>query len=146
MKQPAISVSHFGICVTDLERATRFYTRVLGFEVSHGVKAGPPFDVLSELPDMDLAATFLVRDGVMIELLCYESPTAVGSPERRPMNQIGLTHMAISVDDIDAVADRIAEQGGQVLSSTRVDLPDKGSLMFCTDPDGVRLELWQKPV
>ena len=141
---PKMSVSHIGICVSDLERSTRFYTEALGFTLAKSIDAGAPFEVLAELPEMKLRASFFTRDGIMIELLCYDRPGFVGPAERRPMNQLGLTHMAMSVDNVDAVIERIVKHGGRVYPHTRVETP-VGIMVFCTDPDGGRLELWQKP-
>lgn len=142
--QPSIAISHFGVCVSDLERSKRFYIEALGFESEYELEFGAPFEVLTELPPIQARAAFLRRDGVRIELASYASPGVIGPAERRPMNQLGLTHMALVVDDLDAVARRIAEAGGQVLPQTRVETPS-GDLIFCTDPDGVRFELWRKP-
>ena len=139
-----VRVSHFGICCPDLERSTRFYTEALGFEKEHAVDVTPPFHTLVELPDVKGRAQFLRREGVRLELCAYEVPEAFGSTERRPMTQIGITHFALAVRDLDAVAARILEHGGRVYPETRVSSP-KGDLIFCTDPDGVRIELWQKP-
>jgi catechol 2,3-dioxygenase-like lactoylglutathione lyase family enzyme len=100
---PKIRFSHVGVCVSDLERSTRFYTEALNFTLAESIEAGAPFEVLAELPEMKLRADFLTRDGVMIELLYYDRPDFVGSAERRPMNQLGLTHMAMSVDNVEAV-------------------------------------------
>jgi glyoxylase I family protein len=144
-QNPTIAFSHVGICVSDLGRSERFYTQVFGFVLSHTVEAGPPFDILSELPDLKLRASFLKRDGTTIELLYYEHPVAVGLSERRPMNQLGLTHLAFTLDDLSQVADRIVKHGGRVYPQTRVNTR-MGDFMFCTDPDGTRIELWQKPV
>lgn len=142
----AMAFSHVGICVSDLERSTRFYTEALGFVLSHSVDAGPPFDILAELPNFKLRASFLRRDGVMIELLYNERPVAVGSSERRPMNQLGLTHLAFSIDDLAAVSERIVKYGGRAYPHTKVNVAPVGEFMFCTDPDGTRIELWQKAV
>lgn len=144
-QNPTITFSHIGICVSDLARSERFYTQVFGFVLSHSVEAGPPFDVLSELPELKLRASFLKRDGTTIELLYYEHPVAVGPSERRPMNQLGLTHLAFTLDDLSQVADRIVKHGGRVYPQTRVNTR-MGDFMFCTDPDGTRIELWQKVV
>jgi predicted enzyme related to lactoylglutathione lyase len=141
---PKMSFSHVGVCVSDLERSTRFYTEALGFTLAKSIEAGAPFEVLAELPEMKLRANFLTRDGIMIELLYYDRPGSVGPAERRPMNQLGLTHMAMSVDNVDAVIERILEHGGRAYPHTRVETP-VGIMAFCTDPDGGRIELWQKP-
>jgi glyoxylase I family protein len=138
-----MTFSHIGICVSDLERSERFYTEALGFVLSHSVEAGPPFDIVAELPNYKLRASFLKRDGVTIELLYHAHPVAVGSSERRPMNQLGLTHLAFVLDNITPIADSIVKYGGRVCPQTRVKTP-LGDFMFCTDPDGTRIELWQK--
>jgi glyoxylase I family protein len=144
-QKPTITFSHIGICVSDLGRSERFYTQALDFVLSHSVEAGPPFDIVSELPQLKLRASFLKRDGITIELLYHEHPVAVGSSERRPMNQLGLTHLAFTLDDISQTADRIVKHGGRVYPQTRVN-SRAGDFVFCTDPDGTRIELWQKAV
>jgi catechol 2,3-dioxygenase-like lactoylglutathione lyase family enzyme len=135
--------SHIGVCVSDLDRSTRFYTEALGFTLRNSVTTGSPFEVLTELPEIQLRANFMVRDGTTVELLCYERPPAIGPTERRPMNQIGITHLSLIVSDLKATVDRIVEHGGKALPQTRVQGP-VGDMMFCTDPDGVRIELWEK--
>ncbi len=140
---PTTKFSHIGICISDLERSVRFYTEALGFVLDHYIDGGAPFDILAEVPDMKIRTGFFKRDGVMIELLSFEHPGVVGSNDRRPMNQLGLTHLSFTVDEIDAVVDRIVKHGGRALPHTKVKTP-KGDLIFCTDPDGVRIELWQR--
>ena len=138
-----MTFSHIGICISDLQRSTRFYTEALGFVISHSVEGGPPFDIMTELPELELRANFLKRDGVMIELLQYLRPGSVGEAARRPMNQLGLTHLSLIVDDLAAVTDLIEQYGGRAYPQTRVKSP-AGDMMFASDPDGVRIELWQK--
>ena len=104
---------------------------------------GPPFDVLTELPGIKCRVGFFRQDGLRIELCGYDSPGVVGTPERRPMNQLGITHLSLVVDDLDAVTERISKFGGRVHPETKV-ATLMGEFLFCTDPDGVRLELWKK--
>lgn len=141
---PVTGISHIGVCVSDTDRSIRFYTEALGFKLSHSVDAGKPFHLLAELPEMKLRATFLQRDGLTIELLDYKVPGIVGPAERRPMNQLGLTHLALFVDNVDTATARIEKNGGRVYPHTRVNTP-AGDMIYCTDPDGIRLELWNKP-
>ena len=138
-----IAVSHVGICTSDLNRSIRFYTEALHFKFEYCVDVGQPFDVLTELAGIKCRAGFLRQDGLRIEIVGYDTPEVTGTAQRRPMNQLGMTHLSLVVDDIDKVATRIAAFGGQVHAETKVATP-KGQLLFCTDPDGVRLELWQK--
>ena len=111
-----VSFSHVGVCVTDLDRSIRFYVDGLGFEAAESWTIGSDYGTLMELPDVELTSQFLRRDGASIELLHYGSPGTVGSAERRPVNQLGLTHLCFRVDDVEAVASRLATAS---TSSTR---------------------------
>jgi predicted enzyme related to lactoylglutathione lyase len=84
-------------------------------------------------------------EGHTVELLKMDQPACFGPRERRPMNRFGLTHMAFYVDDIDAVAARVTEAGGQPYPHTRSIFGSGIEIMYCTDPDGVRVELMKTP-
>ena len=133
--------SHFGICVSDLDRSLRFYCEGLGFELVESHSVGPEFGALMEVDDVALESRFVERDGVRIELLWFESPGVLGAPgERRSMNQLGLTHLSFRVDDVDEAAARLAALGGTVVESSRTAFPPL-DFVYCTDPDGTRIEL-----
>jgi lactoylglutathione lyase len=98
---------------------------------------------------VQVESRFLKRDGVAIELLHYRSPGHTGAAERRAVNQLGLTHLCLRVDDVDAVAALVTAYGGTVLEHTRTTF-DQGEgppmdFVYCTDPDGVRIELMRTP-
>jgi predicted enzyme related to lactoylglutathione lyase len=64
------------------------------------------------------------------------------------MNQLGFTHIAVWVSDLDAAAVRVVEYGGAIVQSTYTtfDHPKlQGKWVICTDPDGIRVELLQYP-
>jgi predicted enzyme related to lactoylglutathione lyase len=52
------------------------------------------------------------------------------------MDEPGLTHLSISVDDVRATAERAAEYGGEIIEES-----DVGAAIFIRDPDGQLLEL-----
>jgi len=138
-----VAVSHFAVCVSDLERSRKFYTEALGFTVDREVDILAPFHTLTEFETIDGHAIFLKHGPVTLEIVGYKAPDVIGPAERRPMNQLGLTHMAFVVEDLGATADRIDALGGTALRHTFV--PGQfGDMMFATDPDGTRLELWEK--
>jgi lactoylglutathione lyase len=61
-------------------------------------------------------------------------------------NQLGFTHFAVYVDDLDAEIARLVECGGTVVERTRTKIgegPMSVELVFIADPDGVRVELMQ---
>jgi catechol 2,3-dioxygenase-like lactoylglutathione lyase family enzyme len=143
-----LSFSHFGICVSDLDRSLRFYCDGLGFEQVASHQVGAEFDALMEVEAVEVESRMISRDGITIELLGFVSPDVTGDGSRRPMNQLGLTHLSFRVDDVEEVASTIEEVGGTVVRSTRTTL-DLGEIrldfLYCTDPDGVRIELMDLP-
>ena len=52
------------------------------------------------------------------------------------MNEPGLTHLSLSVDDVHAAAQRAVEFGGQAIEES-----DVGAALFVRDPDGQLIEL-----
>jgi len=142
-----IAFSHLGICVSDLDRSLRFYCQGLGFELVQSHTVGPEFGRLMEIDEVSLQSRFVRRDGVSIELLHFVSPGHTGEPTRRPMNQLGITHLSLLVRDLDAVGDVIEALGGAVVRGTRTTFGSSESLdfVYCTDPDGVRIELMHLP-
>jgi lactoylglutathione lyase len=128
--------NHVGHCVTDLERARRFYVELLGFEPWREVE--PPDDPSSQLlrlePPLGMTACYLRRDGFVLELLHYAARDPVPAATRL-MDQPGLTHVSLSVD-VDAVLPHVAEYGGEVLEDTNI-----GFGVFIRDPDGQLVEL-----
>jgi glyoxylase I family protein len=136
--------SHFGICVRDLERSLRFYCEALGFEKAETHDVGPEFAALMDLDDVAMTSQFIRRDGTAIELLAFTTPEPIGPAERRPVQQLGLTHLSFRVADVDATAARMVALGGTRVDSSRTTIDFGGTpleFVYCTDPDGTRVEL-----
>lgn len=143
-----LCVSHLGICVSDLERSVRFYQEGLGFEPVASHRIGEEFATLMEVDGVQLESRMLRRDGMTIELLGFVAPGHTGEGSRRPMNQLGLTHLSLRVEDVESLAATIEAFGGTVIGSTRTTLDMGGvrlDFLYCTDPDGVRIELMDLP-
>ena len=136
-----VRFGHVGLCVTDLEASSRFYTELLGFEPLNRLEVpDSPADRLLRLKaPLGLRAVYLAKDGFVLELMHFDRP---GNPEAaaRPVNQPGLTHLSFSVEDPSAVAARADELGGLVLEET-----DVGAGVFVQDPDGTLVELYPAP-
>jgi len=140
-------LSHLGLCVADLDRARRFWCEGLGFrEVGALRVAGEPSATLLELPDVELDAVYLERDGVRLELLHYPTPGHTGTPEARPMNALGLTHLSFRVEDVPETAAALVALGARERPGTRVGNPEfAAGAVFLTCPDGSRIELVSMP-
>lgn len=141
-----VEPSHFGICVSDVERSLRFYCDGLGFDAGDGYDldsdAAPGLDRALEVPGpVSIRSQFISLGDMRIELIRFHDRDAEGEPSSR-RTQRGITHLSFWVDDVDATAARLVEHGGTLLETTR---SNPGvELVFLADPDGVRVELMQR--
>jgi lactoylglutathione lyase len=130
--------NHTGQVVTDLERSKRFYQEVLGFRFWYEIR--PPDEATAKLnrlsPPLGLTASYLTLDGFVLELMHYSAAGARSPYRERAMDEPGLTHLSISVDDVRATAEKAVAHGGQVVEES-----DIGAAIFIRDPDGQLLEL-----
>ena len=137
--------SHIGICVRDLEVSTRFYTEVLGFEKLLSIGFEDEFAATMERTGR-FTSTILRRNDLRIELLWWADGKVTGDGSRRPMNALGLTHLAFRVDTIDELNEIARHAGGQAWPDTLSSVSglgiDGGTVqnLYLTDPDGIRIE------
>jgi lactoylglutathione lyase len=129
--------NHVGLCVTDRERSRRFYEGLLGFEFwwdldlpDEGTAA-----LLALKPPIGVRATYLIRDGFVLELIDYSQRDAQIKPAR-VMDEVGLTHMSLSVSDLAGVLAQVDAFGGSVIEESTTD-----HFAMIRDPDGQLIEL-----
>jgi lactoylglutathione lyase len=130
--------NHSGQVVTDLERSKLFYQEVLGFSFWYEITL--PDEGTATLlcldPPLGVTASYLSLDGLVLELMQYSAAGATQTFRPRAMNEPGLTHLSISVDDIRGTAEKAKKYGGQIVEQS-----DLGIALFIRDPDGQLLEL-----
>jgi lactoylglutathione lyase len=133
----ANAYSHIGLCVTDLARSRRFYEEVFGFRPAFDLRTeGPETPQLLRLePPLTLDAVYLWLDGLLLELLCFDRQTSPPEHERA-MNEPGLTHLSLFVEDVAAVIAAVPKYGGRVRDDTNI-----GVALFVEDPDGQAIEV-----
>jgi lactoylglutathione lyase len=129
--------NHVGLCVSDTARSRRFYESLLGFEFWWDLE--PPDEATAQLLQLNkpigVRATYLIRDGLVLELLAYSHRALRAGPER-VMDQLGLTHLSLSVSDLADVLATVESYGGSVVEST---VTEQSAMI--RDPDGQLLEL-----
>jgi glyoxylase I family protein len=140
--------SHVGVCVSDLERSTRFYCELLGFRELFTFDMGPEVEATMAVPGCRFRSRMLARGDVRVELLEWAEPAVQpGDGEPRPMTRTGLTHLCFRVDDVDEVLAAAEAAGGRALRDTLSVLEGAGrdgadvKLVYALDPDGTRVEL-----
>ncbi|OMC53262.1 glyoxalase-like protein [Mycobacterium sp. IS-2888] len=137
MSSHRTTFNHVGLCVANCERSRRFYEGLLGFQFwwELDVPDEAADQLLQLSKPLGVHATYLLRDGFVLELIDY-SRRAVHAGSERVMDQIGLTHISFSVSDLAGVLDMVADFGGAVVDGT---VSEQSAMI--RDPDGQLLEL-----
>jgi catechol 2,3-dioxygenase-like lactoylglutathione lyase family enzyme len=129
--------NHVGLCVSDRRRSRHFYESLFGFEFWWELE--PPDQGTDQLLNLNkpigLHATYLVRDGLVLELIDY-SQRKVHAGADRVMDQVGLTHLSLSVSDHGDVLVMVERFGGSVVKGT---VSEESAMI--RDPDGQLIEL-----
>jgi glyoxylase I family protein len=122
--QPIASLHHVAVCVTDIDRAKRFYSHVLGLtEVAR--------------PDFDFpGAWYELPNGTQIHLIVHD-----GTLTMRQARTIDIKdgHLALRVPSYAETLAHLQKHGVEVLS-----LPmnkTSWAQLYITDPDGNIVEL-----
>lgn len=145
-----VAADHTGITVTNLERSLAFWRDVLGFELSH--RAHQTGELACEITGVAgaeiLIAVLKTPTGHKIELLEYLAP-----PDRKHVNprpcDVGSVHVALTVDDLDAVLSAIVPFGWKAAGQpqTLQSGPNAGKrVVYARDPDGTTIEFMQAPL
>jgi catechol 2,3-dioxygenase-like lactoylglutathione lyase family enzyme len=99
------------------------------------------------VPGAEITIAVLKAPGHRIELLEYHAPSDRKHVDLRPCD-IGSSHVAFTVDDLDAVLDAIAASGWKAAGKpqTLQSGPNAGKrVIYVRDPDGTTIEFMQPP-
>ena len=141
-----LAADHTGITVANLERSLAFWQDVLGFELSHRAhQTGELASEITGVPGAEISLAVLKAPGHKIELLEYLAPPERKRVEPRPCD-VGSVHVALTVDDLDAVLSAIAASGWKTAGKpqTLQTGPNAGRrVAYVRDPDGTTIEFMQ---
>ena len=107
-----LGLHHAALAVPSMQRALDFYCGVLGFRVTMEAELPAGFAPMNEAFGVANAACkvrMIRKGGSCIEL--FEFADAEAGDARRPVNRIGITHIALATDDYLADYDQLAKQG-----------------------------------
>jgi catechol 2,3-dioxygenase-like lactoylglutathione lyase family enzyme len=135
-------VRHTGVVVRDLEKSVAFY-RALGFiEDNRAIEEGVFIDTVVGLQNTKLEWVKLkAADGYLLELLQYHSHPARKEIEKQKSNQLGCSHLAFTVDNIEFVCAHIEKNGGSLVNQPVLTNDKKVKVAYCHDIEGNLMEI-----
>jgi glyoxylase I family protein len=142
-----ISADHTGITVSNLERSLAFWRDVLGFELSHtSHQKGELAEEITGVEGAEIKLAVLkAPGGHKVELLEYLAPADRKRANPRPCD-VGSVHVALLVEDLNAVLAQIAASGWEAAGTPQIlkTGPNAGKrVVYVRDPDGTTIEFME---
>jgi catechol 2,3-dioxygenase-like lactoylglutathione lyase family enzyme len=135
------SIRHTGIVVNDLETSMSFYCDLLGFKITRQMKeSGGHIDNMLALNEVVVTTVKMsAPDGQILELLRFHSPQGV--QKTREINEIGISHIAFEVDNLNNEYNRLKDKGILFNSPPQLSPDGYAKVAFCRAPEGTFIEL-----
>lgn len=133
--------------VNDLEKTRDFWINTLGFKLHIEAKEESPYiDELLAVKDPGLITVKLIdSNGFIIELLKFEN-YQVDNSWSGDLQTTGLTHIALTVDNLDELVAILRKLDYQTLSEIKTSPNKRVKVVFVRGPEGIMLELVQELV
>ncbi len=135
---------HVGVSVKDMEKSIEFYRDLMEMEEefrSH--HQGERISRVVNVPDAEISVCMLKKGDFRVELIEY-----IGKKEdpciHQKQNEVGLIHIAFSVDDVDAAYERIKAEGYEFFAPPMVTRDNGPKITYFMGPDNVVVEIYQK--
>ncbi|MCM3716937.1 VOC family protein [Fictibacillus phosphorivorans] len=138
-------IDHVSINVNDLSAAKSFFLD-LGLEVqAEWEMDGELLDRIVGLNDVKTACVGLgMPDGqAWIELVKYYSPSDGRDIQQPLANTLGISHICLAVEDIEAIVAKLKKKGTEIFSDIQ-QYEESYKLCYVRGPEGIILELAEK--
>ncbi len=134
---------HASITTGDLDRLVAFYCDLLGFEVvleTSWAGGNPVADAIYALKDSAVRMAMLRTANAFLELFEFSHPVGKPGDPDRPVCDAGITHICLTVGDIEGEHRRLTEAGMRFHCPPQV-AAGIGLATYGRDPDGNIVEL-----
>ena len=120
-----------------------FYCNIIGFEILHdGLFKGHLYASITALEKPHGRVALLDLNGSQLEIFEFTAPETPILTTIRPVNNQGITHICLSVDNIDAEYQRLCAAGMAFHCQPKT-FPGEGKATYGRDPDGNVIELYE---
>jgi catechol 2,3-dioxygenase-like lactoylglutathione lyase family enzyme len=138
----ANTTRHVGIVVKDLAKTTDFWINLIGFKLHiDAIEQSPYIDKLLGIENPGLRTVKLIDENdFIIELLEFSNYPSkenwVGN-----LATTGLTHIALTVNDLKTLTVRLKENGYELVSDIKKSPNGLVNVVFVKGPESLMLEL-----
>jgi catechol 2,3-dioxygenase-like lactoylglutathione lyase family enzyme len=133
---------HTGIVVKDIQKQLEFYVGLLGLKIYYSqTERGEFLDSILGRSGCEPEIYKLGFDGVTIVELLHFKDIGFGDAKNKSLMCFGITHLAITVDDINSVYCALKSAGVEFTCSPKTSDDGACKVCFCNDFEGNFIEL-----
>lgn len=139
---PTLRLDHVGINVEDLAAVQAFFL-VLGLQVLGEMEMeGEWVGRIIGLTDVrdTIVMMGVPGGGAAIELVRFHSPKDAEGPRPSAANTLGLRHLCLNVDDVEAAVAAVRKHGGTLMGDVHI-YANAYKLCYVRGPEGIIVEL-----
>ena len=139
-----IEVRHIGIVVSNIENSLKFYKDLLGLKIERSMdESGKYIDNMLGYENVHVKTVKMSASSgnTLVELLEFSVP--IGSTIIRNVHDIGASHAAFTVSDIDEMYLKLKQSGVKFNAPPQLSPDGFAKVTFCFDPDKTPIELVQ---
>lgn len=143
-----VAISHFGLCVRDLDRSLKFYRDILGLRVTkdevQDVTGGFSPQLYHERHAKRRIVYLRYGDANSVPFLAlteHPGDTITGTPIKT--DQLGISHVSFTVPNVEEITQHLLDHGVQSCGPTDTYRDAKGRIkrIYFYDPDGILVQL-----
>ena len=125
-------VRHIGIVVKNIENSLKFYRDLLGLQIQRAMnESGEYIDNMLGFKDVKVKTVKMSAPNglTLVELLEFDVPRGSNLP--RHVNDLGASHVAFTVSNIDEVYDKLKQSGIKFNASPQLSPDGYAKVTFC---------------
>ena len=131
------AIRHTGIVVRDIVAMRRFYI-ALGFQLNQTATESGQF--IEQVTGVEKAKINWVKlraaDGNLLELLEYDGHDQKALVQKQSSDELGVSHIAFSVSDIQKFSELVIANGGSVVNTPAIAPNSQVKVCYCHDIEG----------
>jgi catechol 2,3-dioxygenase-like lactoylglutathione lyase family enzyme len=133
-------IRHTGIVVDELSKSLWFYEEKMGFKIFKQMdESGQFIDQILGITNTMVTTVKMKLNNQMIELLDFSSHKKLLL--NQSINDIGPTHLAFTVENIDEIYSDFIDNGIEFISPPTTSADGNVKVAFCKAPEGTFIEL-----